>query len=167
MERKRKSTGSGSRTEVIPLLPEWLTCKDACEKLGIGDRALRLAVNRGEVVSRRTGRTVRYRILRPLPVSLPVLPEVDHSALPVLPDSLPVSPGDPGNAERLARDLGEAVAIGWHLAGERDRLVVEVAELAAEVRRLQVGLVDLATSPGAVFLRRRMRALLMGINVNA
>lgn len=155
MDRKRKSNGSGSETEVIQLLPDWLTCKDACEKLGIGDRALRLAVNRGEVVSRRTGRTVRYRIIRPLPV----LPEVASVSLPVL----PVSPGDVDRVERLARDLGEAMAIGWALAHDRDRLQNENAELAREVERLRFGLVNLVKHPGSLFVRRRIVALLTHI----
>lgn len=43
----------------------------------------------------------------------------------------------------------------------RERLQTDNANLAAEVRRLQVGLVDLLMQPGSLFLRRRIRNLLI------
>lgn len=141
----RKQGGNGSGTEVIPLLPDWLSCSEACERLGIGDRALRLAVQRGEVERRRIGRAVQFRIRRPLPT----LPEAMPEAMPTTSDT-----------GHLQRDLGEAIAIGMMLASERD-------DLRAEVARLREGLLDLALSPASVFLRRRILRLLAASNTRA
>lgn len=164
-------SGSGSKNQTVPVLPGWMTCAEACARLGIGDRALRLAVARGEVLRSQAGRTVRYRIIRPLPV-LPddfrPLPVTEPRALPVLPVTLP-----DGTAElverlsRLAQDLGEALGIASMLADDRDRLHQELDCLRLEVDRLHLehaqmraGLANLATSPAGWFARKRIIELL-------
>ena len=162
----------------------WLTSAQACQHFGIGPRALRKRVATGTVDRHKVGRKSLYRIAAPVPPSPPTEEPgttIAEKAAPVrhlyrnrgtdsgtnaAPAQAPQSENAPdlaslaGLVQLLANDLadasqgkGEAVAIGWMLAEQRDNL-------AAELAALHQALSDVAASPLAMPVRRRiLRAL--------
>jgi hypothetical protein len=143
----------GIAADVLPL---WMTSAEACARLGVRPRALRLACQRGGVERTKVGRESRYRIVTAAPTAAVIA--APEATAAVTAASIAASPALPqwtaADIERLVSELGEAVAVGWMLADERDRL-------RAQVRTLTEGLVDLAVSPGSVFVRQRIRRLLL------
>ena len=159
----------------------WLTSGDACEALGIGQRALRKRVAAGRVERRKVGRECRYRILpipEPGPTPEPTTAEHRHQlrhrhrntgpiAAPKA-EPTPAPERDPspelatltGLVNRLTddlvrseRDRGEAVGIGHAIADERDRLRAELDALRGE-------LLELAGTSRAWAVRRRLLAVM-------
>lgn len=146
----------GMKNENPPL---WMTLSEACAHLGVKERALRSAVQRGEVERRKVGRESRYHLRTAALINLPEasinLPAAPIAIVPPLPQA---SPDDLDRLLTLTQERAEAIAIGMMLAEERDRL-------RAEVARLREGLLDLAFSHRALFLRRHIRSLLAASNI--
>jgi len=173
-------TDTGTGTGTSSPFPLWMTNAQACQALGIGPRALRKRVAAGLVERRTLGREGRYRVLpTPAPGGTTPEPTPEHrnhggtrwrnsgtGAVPMTaPEATPEHQASPELVElaRLVesltaslasseRERGEAIGIGHALADERDRALVELAEL----RR---NLLALASSSRAWPLRRRLLAL--------
>jgi len=157
----------------------WLTNREACEALSIGERALRKRVAAGRIERRKVGRECRYRILPTPEPSLTPEPTTAehrhhsgsrnrHSGPIAAPKAEPMAAPELEPSPELAtlvhlvnqltedlvrseRDRGEAVGIGHAIADERDRL-------RAELDALRVELLDLAGTSRAWPLRRRLLA---------
>ena len=151
----------------------WLTSEQACTQLGIRQRALRKRVTTGTVERRRIGRKSLYRIAAPAPLTeepgtgtaamgAPVRHLYRHSGTNAAPEQVPQLDASPDLAslaalvQQLTDDLGdarqgtgEAVAIGWMLAEQRE-------QLTAELTRLQRAVYEVADSPLALPVRRRL-----------
>ena len=151
----------------------WLTSEQACTQLGIRQRALRKRVTTGTVERRRIGRKSLYRIAAPAPLTeepgttiaapaAPVRHLYRHSGTNAAPEQVPQLDASPdlamltGLVEQLTRDLaqanldrGEAIGIGWTLAEQRE-------QLTAELTRLQRAVYEVADSPLALPVRRRL-----------
>ena len=173
-------TNTGTGTGQGSPFPLWMTNAQACAALGIGPRALRKRVAAGQVERRTLGREGRYRVLpTPAPGGTTPEPMAEHrhhggtgwrntgtGAVPMTAPraSLELAPSPElvelvrlvesltASLASSERERGEAIGIGHALADERDRALVELAEL----RR---NLLALASSSRAWPLRRRLLAL--------
>lgn len=178
------SDGNGNRNQ--PPIRLWLTSGEACSHLGIGQRALRKRVAAGRVERRRVGRECRYRILTtPEPVKAEhrnqggivhrntgtnnsgtgtvAFPALHAAPTPEqAPDSILVGLVEQLTADvaRANSDKGEAVAIGWMLAEQREQLAAERDTLAAQLAELQQMIFRLTDSPLAWPIKRRILAAL-------
>ena len=155
----------------------WLTSEQACAQLGIKPRALRKRVTTGTVERRRVGRKSLYRVAVPAPATeepgttpgapgAPVHHLYRHTGTGTAPQRVPQLDASPDLAtltalvQQLTSDLaqasqdkGEAIGIGWTLAEQRE-------ELAAELTRLQRAIFQVADSPLALPVRRRIMQIL-------
>ena len=155
----------------------WLTSEQACTQLGIKQRALRKRVTTGTVERRKVGRKSLYRIAAPAPLTeepgtttaapaAPVRHLYRHTGTNAAPELVPQSDASPDLAtltalvQQLSSDLaqasqdkGEAIGIGWTLAEQREQLTAELA-------RLQRAVYEVADSPLALPVRRRIMQIL-------
>lgn len=160
-------------------LGTWWTATQACEHLGITPRALRKRVQAGTVERRRLGRKSLYCLgacqgnkgtgePRPKPKGALLALRGTGPGAAIAPalEACPELPADPDLVPRLVAQLttelgkareerGEALAIGFALAEQRDTLA---GELAAVKARLAALARDLETCPW--YARTRRAAIL-------
>ena len=150
----------------------WRTKAQTCSDLDISPRTLNRRVQAGQIERRQVGNKALYRVADSAPSR--------HNVTPLTPKIAPATPISGAHAierapsvaqspdlatltalvQQLTSDLaqasqdkGEAIGIGWTLAEQRE-------ELAAELTRLQRAIFQVADSPLALPVRRRIMQIL-------